>query len=119
MPISLIVKGVVVSSWLYLILAITFEVLGTTSMKLSNGFSKTAPSIAMFVFYILSLVALTYALKKIEVSMAYAIWSGVGTALITIIGIYLFKEQISLLKIGSIALIVIGVVGLHIANKSY
>jgi hypothetical protein len=48
-------------------------------MKLSNGFTKIAPSVAMFVFYILSLVALTYALKKIEVSMAYAIWSGVGT----------------------------------------
>ena len=51
--------------------------------------------------------------------MAYAIWSGVGTALITIVGIYLFKEQISLLKIGSIALIILGVAGLHIANKSY
>ena len=107
------------SSWLYLILAITFEVLDTTSMKLSNGFTKIAPSVAMFVFYILSLVALTYALKKIEVSMAYAIWSGIGTALIAVIGIYLFKEQVSFLKIMSIVLIIIGVTGLHIANKNY
>jgi small multidrug resistance pump len=107
------------SGWLYLILAIMFEVIGTTSMKLSNGFTKIVPSIAMFIFYLLSLVALTYVLKKIEVSMAYAIWSGVGTALITLIGIYLFKEQISFLKIVSILLIIAGVVGLHIANKNY
>jgi len=104
--------------WLFLIGAIVLEVAGTTAMKMSDGFTKTIPSVAMFVFYILSLVALTYALKKFDMSMAYAIWAGVGTAFITIVGIYFFKEPISVVKIGSIALIIIGVVGLHLSGET-
>jgi len=96
--------------WIYLIVAIIFEVAGTTAMKLSEGFTKTVPSIVMFLFYILSLVALTYALKKIDMSMAYAVWAGVGTALITVVGIFFFKEPVSLFKVISITLIIIGVV---------
>jgi len=105
------------SEWIYLAIAIIFEVAGTTSMKLSDGFSKLAPSIAMSVFYIASITALTIALKKIDMSMAYAIWAGVGTALITIIGLFVFKEELSVLKVVSIFLIIIGVVGLHLSNK--
>jgi len=104
--------------WLYLIVAIVFEVAGTTAMKFSQGFTKTIPSVMMFVFYILSLVALTYALKKIDMSMAYAVWAGVGTALITLIGIVFFKEPSSVLKIGSIMFIIVGVVGLHLSSKT-
>lgn len=104
-------------AWLWLIGAIVFEVLGTTAMKLSEGFTKTMPSVAMGVFYILSLTALTYALKKFDVSMAYAIWSGVGTALITLIGIWYFKESVSVMKLASIGLIIIGVVGLHLSGE--
>ena len=104
--------------WIYLISAILFEVAGTTAMKMSDGFSKTIPSFAMAIFYILSLSALTFALKKFDVSMAYAIWSGVGTALITVIGFYYFKEEITLLKIVSISFIILGVVGLHLSTKS-
>ena len=103
--------------WTYLITAIFFEVLGTTAMKLSDGFTKTMPSVAMGVFYVLSLVALTYALKKFDVSMAYAIWSGVGTALITVIGIVYFKEPMGVVKLVSIGLIIVGVIGLHMATK--
>ena len=105
-------------SWIYLIVAIALEVAGTTAMKMSEGFTKTVPSIAMFVFYILSLVALTYALKKFDMSMAYAVWAGVGTALITVVGIYFFKEPVSVVKVGSIALIIVGVVGLHLSGEA-
>lgn len=98
--------------------AIVLEVAGTTAMKLSDGFTKTIPSIAMFVFYVLSLVALTFALKKFDMSMAYAIWAGLGTALITVVGIMFFKEGVSVIKITSILLIIIGVVGLHLSNES-
>ena len=104
--------------WIYLLSAIVFEVAGTTAMKMSDGFTKTVPSFAMAIFYILSLSALTFALKKFDVSMAYAIWSGVGTALITVIGFYYFKEEITLLKIVSISFIILGVVGLHLSTKS-
>ena len=104
--------------WIYLLGAIFFEVAGTTAMKMSEGFTRMIPSIAMTFFYVFSLVALTFALKKFDVSMAYAIWSGVGTALITIIGFYYFKEEITLLKLISIGFIIIGVVGLHMSTKS-
>lgn len=103
--------------WLYLALAIILEVMGTTSMKLSEGFSKIVPSIAMMLLYIASLAALTMALKKIEMSIAYAIWAGIGTALIALIGVVLFKEELSLLKVISIVLIIAGVVGLHLSTK--
>jgi len=63
-------------TWLYLVLAILLEVSGTTCMKLSEGFTRMVPSILLVVFYTLSLGMLTLALKKIDVSVAYAIWSG-------------------------------------------
>jgi small multidrug resistance pump len=105
-----------VKAWIFLVLAILFEVAGTTSMKLSEGFSRLIPSILLFVFYAASFVSVTFALEKIDVSVAYAVWSGVGTALISIIGIFFFRETVTVLKIVSIILIIIGVVGLNLAG---
>jgi len=93
------------------------EVIGTTNMKLSQGFTKTLPSILMFVFYGFSFAFLTLALKKIDLSLTYAIWSGVGTALIAAIGVLYFKEPVTAIKIVSIGLIVIGVVGLALVEQ--
>jgi small multidrug resistance pump len=103
-------------SWLYLTGAIFLEIAGTTSMKLSEGFTRTVPSIFIFVFYALSFMALTMALKRIDVSVAYAIWSGVGTALIAIIGVVHFREPMTLIKVVSVGMIIIGVVGLNITG---
>ncbi|KLU62795.1 multidrug resistance protein EbrA [Peptococcaceae bacterium CEB3] len=105
--------------WLFLIAAIGFEVMGTTSMKLSNGFTKLIPSVLMGLFYILSLSMLTISLKKINVSTAYAIWSGIGTAAIAVIGFIFFKEQINIMKIAAIALIISGVVILNLAGGTH
>lgn len=96
--------------------AILLEVAGTTSMKFSHGFTKLLPSVLMIVFYLLSFSSLNFALKKLEVSVAYAIWSGLGTAIIVIIGWLWFKEQLSLWKIVSIALIILGVIGLNLSG---
>ncbi len=104
------------SSWFMLMMAIVFEVTGTTAMKLSDGFTRPLPSILLILFYFLSLAALTLALKRIEVSIAYAVWAGVGTVLVAVIGILWFREPVSLLKVGSILLIVAGVVGLHLSG---
>jgi len=104
-------------SWIYLIIAIITEVIGTTNMKLSQGFTKVVPSILMVVFYIICFAFMSLALKKLDVSITYAIWSGVGTALIAAIGILYFKEPATAIKIGSIALIVIGVVGLALVER--
>jgi small multidrug resistance pump len=103
-------------SWVLLLFGIISEVIGTTSMKLSEGFTKLLPSISIFVFYGLSLTLVTLSLKHIDVSMAYAIWSGLRTAIITTIGILFFKESVSILKILSIAAIIAGVIGLHISE---
>ena len=102
-------------AWLFLILAIALEVAGTTAMKLSDGFSKLLPSVLIFVCYALSFIALTLALKKFEMGIAYAIWAGLGTVLITMIGIMYFEESISFVKFFSILLIVAGVIGLHLS----
>ena len=103
-------------SWIYLVVAILLEVSGTTCMKLSEGFSRFTPSLLVFLFYGGSLVFLTLTLKGIEVSIAYAVWSAVGTALIATVGIVWFGEGLSLLKIVSLVLIVVGVVGLHLSQ---
>jgi small multidrug resistance pump len=100
--------------WFYLFIAILLEVLGTTSMKLSQGFTNIWASILIFVFYSLSFIAFTLALKRLELSISYAIWAAVGTAAITLIGILYFNEPITLIKIISILLIILGVAGLRL-----
>jgi small multidrug resistance pump len=104
-------------NWTFLLLAILFETVGTTAMKMSSGFTRIGPAIVMGICYILCFTLLTLALKQLDVSLAYAIWSGVGTALITIIGIWWFNESVSTLKVLSIVLIILGVIGLHISSS--
>ena len=99
-------------AWFYLILAIFTEVAGTTSMKLSVGFTHLQPSIFIFLFYGLSLIFLTLSLKRLEIGFAYAIWSGVGTLLIFLIGVGFFNESITWIKTVSLGLIILGVIGL-------
>jgi small multidrug resistance pump len=103
-------------SWIYLVAAVVLEVSGTTSMKLSEGFTRPLPSILIFVFYGCSFFFLTLVLKRIDVSIAYALWSGLGTALIATIGILYFKEPLTLVKLASLVLIVLGVVGLNLSK---
>lgn len=105
--------------WLALAGAIALEVSGTVSMKLSEGFTKLIPSVLIFVFYAASFAVLTLALKKIDVGVAYAVWAGVGTAMIAIIGVMYFKEPFSALKAFSIVLIIAGVVGLNLSGAKH
>ncbi len=105
-------------TWMLLIVAIILEVFGTISMKLSDGFTKIGPVIAMLGFYAVGLSLLAYVIKSIDISIAYAVWSGLGTALIAIIGFVWFKETATTIKIISIALIVIGVIGLNLDVSS-
>jgi len=106
------------SSWFFLLIAIGFEVAGTTCMKLSNGFTRLWPSIGIYAFFALALLFLTLALKRLDVGLLYAVWSGVGTLAIVIIGMVLFGESMSALKVLFIALILIGVIGLKILSSS-
>ena len=104
-------------SWLLLFLSIFLEVCGTTCMKLSAGFSKLVPSILLFVFYISCFIPFTYAIKHIDVSIAYSVWAGLGTTLIALIGVIWFKEPINAIKIVSILFIVIGLIGLNMSGS--
>jgi small multidrug resistance pump len=101
-------------NWLILGLGIVFEVLGTICMKLADGFTKLVPSVFVFLFYGLSLVSLVFVLKKMEVSVAYAIWASMGIVLIAIIGMIFYKEPVSAAKVISILLIVAGIFGLEL-----
>jgi len=106
-------SGVHVMPWILLILAVVCEVFGTLSLKLSNGFSILGPSIAVVAGYSLSFILLARVLKTMEVGVAYAAWSGLGTALVAIAGILVFGESASLAKAVCIMMIVGGVIGLH------
>jgi small multidrug resistance pump len=103
--------------WILLLAAILLEVAGITSMKLSRGFSEPLPSLAVPIFYICSAAAVILALKWLDLSVTYAIWSGVGTALAAMIGITYFREPMTLFKLASLALVILGVVGLSLAAR--
>lgn len=103
--------------WVYLCSAIVCEVAGTVCMKLSDGFQRPFYGVLMGVFYVVSFTFLTYAVKKIDISIAYAIWAGLGTALITAVGIFWFKEGAGVIKLLCVALIIMGVLGLKLTSK--
>src|SRR5699024_11664113 len=78
---------------IFLLGAIIFEVIGTTMLNLSDGFTNILPTVIMFICFALSFVCLIGALKTIPLSIAYSVWAGLGTAGAAIIGIFLFQEQ--------------------------
>ena len=102
--------------WLLLTIGIITEVSSVTSMKLSDGFTKWLPSTFTFIFMGISLAIFILALKRFDLSFAYAIWAGLGIAIVAVIGILYFKEPVTVIKIASIALIALGVVGLNISD---
>jgi small multidrug resistance pump len=105
--------------WILLVVAIVLEVAGTTNMKLSEGFSKLIPSVLVLFFYALSIIALTFAVNRLDVSVAYAVWSGMGTALVAAIGLWFFQESLTTVKVVALGLIIAGVVMLHLTNESH
>ena len=105
-----------VAGWSWLLLAIGLEVVGTSSLKLSEQFTKLWPSVAVAVGYVGSFIALALALKTFEVGTAYAIWSGIGTAAIVVVGYWFLGEGLGPAKAAGIALIVAGVVVLNLSG---
>ncbi len=103
--------------WILMIIAILTEVGGTTAMKLSRGFTRIIPTIAMGACYIVSFGCLTLALKKVNLNLAFAIWAGASTALVAVVGFVWFKEPVNALKIISLILIILGVIGLELGGE--
>jgi len=104
-------------TWLMLVAAIATEVAGTAFLKASDGFSRPGPALAVVGFYLLSFVLLAQVLRSVDVGVAYAIWSGLGTALVAASGVLFFGEAITAVRLLSLCLIVGGVVGLQLTNS--
>jgi small multidrug resistance pump len=105
-------------AWTYLSAAIATEVLGTLFLRSTDGFTRPAPSVLVIVTYVLSLWFTALALKGLEISLAYAVWAGVGTAAVAIIGMAAMGETVNALKLASIMLVIGGVVGLNLSGAN-
>jgi small multidrug resistance pump len=108
----------VTQAWAVLAGAILLEVAGTTCMRLSEGFTRPVPSVLIFVFYAASFALNTLVIRTLGLSVVYAVWSGVGTVLTALIGFLYFREPATAVKLASIGLIVIGVLGLHAGSRA-
>jgi multidrug transporter EmrE-like cation transporter len=104
---------------LYLILAVVFEVGWAVAMKVSGGLARPVPAAITIVAYILSLVFLALATRRLEIGAAYAVWAGSGAAIIATIGILYFREPVTALKLISLGLVVAGIVGLQLSGKGH
>lgn len=102
--------------WLALAFAILLELSGTICLKLSYGFTRLFPAFGVVAFYIGSFVLMAQSLKTLEVGIVYAIWSGVGTALIAMVGVLAFGESVTLLKILGLLMIIGGSIMLRVAS---
>jgi small multidrug resistance pump len=105
-------------AWIYLAAAIASEVVGTVFLRFTDGFTRPAPSTLVIATYAASLWLTALALRELEISLAYAVWAGVGTAAVAVIGMAVLGESVNALKVASIALVIGGVVGLNLSGAN-
>lgn len=103
---------------LLLAAAIGVEIVATLSLRASDGFTRLGPTLVVVVGYAGSFYLLSLVLRRLDLGLVYAIWSGVGTAAIAAIGILALGEPATALKLVSIALIIVGVIGLNVAGAA-
>jgi len=104
--------------YLLLFFAIVAEVIATSALKASEGFSRLVPTLIVLLGYSLAFYLLSLTLKHLGVGVAYAIWSGVGIVLISIVGVFLFKQKLDFAAILGMALIVTGVIVMRVFSKT-
>jgi quaternary ammonium compound-resistance protein SugE len=105
-------------AWVYLFLAGLFEIVWAVGLKYTEGFTRPVPSVITIAAMVVSMGLLGLAVRDLPIGTAYAIWTGIGALGAAILGIVLFAEAASALRIASIALIVAGVIGLKIASHT-
>ncbi|MBA9074321.1 small multidrug resistance pump [Flavobacterium gossypii] len=105
-------------NYLFLLLAIVFETIATSSLKASEQFTKLVPSLITIIGYIAAFYLLSLTLRSIPVGIAYAIWSGIGIVLVTLVGIVMFKQVPDLPAIIGLLLIIAGVVVINVFSKT-
>ena len=104
--------------WILLLIAGIFEIVWAISMKYSNGFSETFPTIITVTAYIASAIFLSLALKYLPLGIAYVMWVGFGILGTTFLGILLFNEKLSILQVISMFFVIIGIVGLKLFSEN-
>lgn len=101
------------TAWAVLVVAGLFEAAWAVGLEYSDGFTKPVPSAATVVALVISMGLLAWAIRELPVGTAYAVWTGIGAVLVTLLGIVLFDEPASAIRMVFIGLIVTGIVGLH------
>ncbi|GAQ19531.1 quaternary ammonium determinant C [Oceanobacillus picturae] len=112
-------SGVKMNAYIWLTMAILFEVFGSSMLKVSNGFKRLVPAIGVIVGMGFAFYCLSIALKTLPLGNAYAIWAGLGTALITLVGVVFWREKLNLKKVAGLICIITGVVLLRLATPGH
>src|SRR5882672_9199095 len=103
-------------AWVFLLLAGFFEICFTITLKFSQGFSKLVPSIITVIFIVMSFFAVSQSMKTIPIGTAYAVWAGIGAAGTVACGILFFGDSYHFVRLISIFLIIVGIIGLKLAH---
>lgn len=103
--------------FIYLLVAIVFEVIATSSLKASEEFTKVIPSIITIVGYALAFYCLSLTLRSIPIGVAYALWSGIGIVLVTLVGIFVYNQKPDLPAVLGLLFIIIGVIIINVFSK--
>jgi quaternary ammonium compound-resistance protein SugE len=103
-------------AWIYLVIAGLMEIGWAIGLKYTDGFSRLLPSIGTAFCIVFSMVFLGFALKTLPVGTAYAVWTGIGAVGTALLGIYLFDEPATVLRLGCIGLIFTGIIGLKLVT---
>ena len=101
-----------------LVVAILFEVLGTSAMQAAQHFSRLGPTLMMIACYAIAFYFLSWSLRYVPVGIAYAIWSGLGIVLISLVGYFAFGQKLDLAAMIGLGLIIAGVIVLNVFSKS-
>lgn len=104
--------------WLYLMIAIISEVIATSALKSTDGFTRLWPSLSVVVGYASAFYFLSLTLRYFPVGIVYAIWSGVGVALVTLAGWFFYHQSLDAAAVAGIVLIVIGVLVLNLFSRT-
>lgn len=106
-------------SYWYLIAAIVFEVVGTTMLKVSDGFTKLWPTLTVAICFGIAFTLLVWTLETLPLSLVYSVWSGLGTAGAGVAGVLFFHEILSNINILGFVIIIIGVVVMNLGEKDH
>lgn len=104
-------------AWVYLLLAGLVEIIWTTALKYSNGFTRVIPIVIILVSGSVSLYWLSLAMKSIPLGTSYAVWTGIGSIGAAIIGIMFFNDPVNFGRLFSLALVVLGIIGLKVFSN--